>query len=58
LLSKGYPDTTVIQRDWSCVPCWYRVKQGGCIYNNYPKCLDDVGVSEVMSKVMEALSDG
>jgi ADP-heptose:LPS heptosyltransferase len=57
LLSKGYPDVSVVQRDWDCVPCWYRFKEGGCIYSNYPRCLDDVGVDEVMTKVSEALSD-
>ena len=55
LLSKGYPDVWVIQRDWGCVPCWYRFKTGGCIYSNYPRCLDDVSVGEVMVRVMEAL---
>lgn len=58
LLSKGYPGVAVIQRDWPCVPCWYKFDNGDCIYGNYPKCLDDVNVEEVCGVTMEALNDG
>jgi ADP-heptose:LPS heptosyltransferase len=57
LLSWGYPDTTVIQRDWDCVPCWYDFSKGGCVTGNYPRCLSDVSVEEVRGTVMEVLGN-
>lgn len=53
LLSRGYGKVMVIQRDWDCVPCWYRMLRSGCVYGNYPECLDDVTVSEVIAKALE-----
>ena len=58
LLAKGYPHVTVIQRNWDCVPCWYGFQKDGCLYGNYPQCLNDVSVDEVLAKVMEELGDG
>ena len=56
LLSKGYSDVTVLQRDVECSPCWYRFDGGKCVYGNYPACLDDMSVDEVFNVVKEKVN--
>ncbi len=55
LLSKGYPLTTVIQREWDCSPCWYSLDNPDCLHGGYPKCLEDVSENEVVNKTLEIL---
>jgi len=57
LLSKGYSNVTVIQRGWECSPCWYRFDSGKCVYGNYPACLDDVSVDEVLDAIKEKINE-
>lgn len=56
LLSKGYPNVTVIQRDWDCSPCWYKLDNPDCLHGGYPECLEDVSENEVVAKTLEILT--
>lgn len=42
---------TVIQRDWDCIPCG----KDGCEGSKVSRCLEDIGVNEVMGIIEEKL---
>ncbi|MEW6409286.1 MAG: putative lipopolysaccharide heptosyltransferase III [Nitrospirota bacterium] len=43
---------TVIQRDWDCIPCG----EDGCDGTKRSRCLEDIGVNEVMEQIEKVIT--
>ena len=48
---QAFGKHTVIQKDWSCIPCG----KDGCEGSKVSRCLEDIGINEVMGIIEEKL---
>jgi ADP-heptose:LPS heptosyltransferase len=55
LLSKDYPECSVIHADMSCYPCWYKFERGGCHLGEYPQCLNNIPIEYIKQSIEDRL---